>query len=157
MELFGILLSIPVAIVVNSLYCLFLERVVMKYPRVRRAYRRISFLVLAMFGLELVVLLTIGPVRARGFFGPGFYTAHIILFLLSTPALANSLVLRERRGEFGQWYVAAAICTVLAFFLVLLPYSVSESLFGIDGEAGPYREVLVNVSPQYSETVQPHH
>jgi hypothetical protein len=37
-----------------------------------------------------------------------------------------------------KWYVVSSLCTVLAFFLVLLEYHVSEQLFGIDGIGGPY-------------------
>jgi hypothetical protein len=42
MELLGILLSIPVALVLNVLYCLFLDRVVLRFPRFRRVLRFLS-------------------------------------------------------------------------------------------------------------------
>ena len=44
----------------------------------------------------------------------------------------NSLVLRQRRGFVVSWYIAGALCTVFAFFLVLLQCSVSEWLYGIE-------------------------
>jgi hypothetical protein len=142
MELLGIVLSIPVAFVASMLYCLFLARVLLKFERPSRWLRMVSRIVMAMFAAELIMLVTLGPVRSRGLLGPGFYVAHLIFFFLGTPALANLLVLRPRRGVLAKWYLAAAVCTVFAFLLVLLQYSVSESLYGINDEDGPYSEVV---------------
>jgi hypothetical protein len=44
----------------------------------------------------------------------------------------------ENPPDTPKWYVVPSLCTVLAFFLVLLEYQVSEQLFGIDGIGGPY-------------------
>jgi hypothetical protein len=142
MELLSIVLSIPLAFVSSMLYCLFLARVLLRFERVSRWLRIVSRIVMASFAAEIILLVTLGPVRSRGLLGPGFYIAHVILFFLSTPALANLLVLRPRPGAVGTWYVAGTICTAFAFFLVLLQYTVSESLFGIDGENGPYSQVV---------------
>jgi len=142
MELLGIVLSIPVAFVASMLYCLLLDRIVLKLEGTSRWLRTVSLIILVLFAAELILLVTLGPVRSRGLLGPGFYAAHIIFFSLGTPALANLLVLRPRRGVLAKWYVAAAVCTLFAFFLVLLQYSVSESLYGINDEDGPYSEVV---------------
>lgn len=132
MELFGIALSVPVAFVASMLYCFFLDRVVLKFERPRRWLRFTSYFVLAFFAAELAMLLTLGAVRSRAIFGPSFYVVHLILFFISVPALANFLVLRQRRGFVANWYIAGALCTVFAFFLVLLQYGVSEALYGIE-------------------------
>jgi hypothetical protein len=146
MELFGIAFSIPVAFVASMLYCLFLARVVVNFERPRRWLRFTSRLVLALFAAELALLVSLGSVRSRGLLGPSFYVVHLIFFFLGAPALANLLVLRPRRGFFAKWYVAGALCTVFAFFLVLLQYTVSESLYGIDGDNGPYSKVVTHDS-----------
>jgi len=132
MELFGIALSIPVAFVASMLYCFFQDRVVLKFEHARRWLRFASYFVLAFFGAELAMLFTFGAVRSRAILGPSFDVFHELLFFVSVPALANSLVLRQRRGFVATWYIAGALCTVFAFFLVLLQYSVSESLYGIE-------------------------
>lgn len=93
---------------------------------------------LAVLVVEIGSLVTIGSVRSRGFFGPGFYVTHIVLFFLGPPALANVLLLRTGTSMRSHWYTAGFLCTVFAFLLVLLQYTVSESLYGIDGEGGPY-------------------
>jgi hypothetical protein len=138
MELFGIIGSIPVALTCCMLYCLLLAKVISKFQRISYILKFASVLVLAAFVAEIVLLITIGSVRSRGFFGPGFYVTHIILFFLGPPALANMQLLRTRSRMRGQWYTAAFLCTAFAFILVLLQYTVSESLYGIDGEGGPY-------------------
>ena len=132
MELFGIAFSIPVAFVASMLYCLLLARVIAKYEQPSRWLRVTSCLVLASFACELALLVSLGTVRSRSLLGPGFYVAHLILFFLGPPALANLLVLRTQNGFIAKWYVAGALCTVFAFFLVLLQYTVSESLYGIE-------------------------
>ena len=39
-------------------------------------------------------------------------------------------------------YVAGSRCTVLAFFLILLQYNVSEALYGNDGDNGPCSQLF---------------
>ena len=139
MEAFGILLSIPVAFVASMLYCLLLAKVVSRFTRLRRCLRFVSYGVLSLFVVEIVFLVTLGAVRSRCILGSAFYVAHSVCFFLCTPALANVLVLHPTRGSLSAWYVAGTLCTMLAFFLVLLQYDVSESLYGIDGDDGPFR------------------
>ncbi|MGH9579234.1 MAG: hypothetical protein ACRD3R_17485, partial [Terriglobales bacterium] len=124
MELFGIVLSIPVAFVASMVYCLFLAKLVSRSDRLSRWLLRASHIVLLLFSVELVLLVALGAVRSRGLLGPGFYVAHIFFFFVGTPALANSLVLRSGRGFFAKWFVAGVLCTMFALFLVLLQYSV---------------------------------
>lgn len=138
MELFGVTFSIPVALVANILYCFFLDRVVLKFERASRWLRFMSYFALGFFVGELVMLFTLGTVRSRAILGPKFNVAHVIVFFISVPALANSLILaqhresKERRDFLGMWYIAAALCTILSFFLLLMQYRVSESLYGIE-------------------------
>jgi hypothetical protein len=141
MELFGIVLSIPVAFVASMLYCLLVAKVVSKFELFGRYLRLASFGVLSLFAVEILLLVTLGAVRSRALLGPAFYIAHIVLFFLCTPALASVLVLRRTPGVLRTWYIAGVLCTIFAFFLVLLQYGVSESLYGIDGENGPYSRV----------------
>jgi len=138
MELFGIFLSIPVSFVACMLYSLLLSKFVYKFTILSRALRIISTVVLSLFAVEVVLLITIGAVKSRGILGPGFYVAHLIFFFLCPPALANVLVLRSKPGSLSRWWVAGTLCTILAFCLVLLQYGVSEVLYGIDGDNGPY-------------------
>jgi len=132
MELFGIAQSIPVALVASMLYCFLLDRVVFKFERPRRWLLVTSYVVLALFAAELVIVLTVGPERGSAIFGPSFYVVHLRLFFLTVPAFANFLLLKPHRRFVDSWYVASFLCTVLAFFLVLLQYHVSESLYGIE-------------------------
>ena len=88
--------------------------------------------------MEVLLLVTVGAVRARTILGPRFYAAHVALFFLGTPALANILVLRKGAGLLSRWYTAVPLCTGFALVLVLLQYGVSEALYGIDGDNGPF-------------------
>jgi hypothetical protein len=130
------------------LYCLLLVKVVAKLKQISQFLRIVSTLILGLFAVELVLLVTLGAVRSRGLLGPSFYVVHIGLFFLGTPALANLLILRRNSEPFRIWYVVGLICTAFAFFLVLLQYSVSESLYGIDGDNGPYSCISLVSTPK---------
>ena len=138
MELLGIMPSVPLAFTCCMLYCLLLANVISRFQRLANLLKLLSILVLIVFVVEIVFLVTIGPVRSRGILGPGFYFTHVILFFLGPPALASLLVLKAGPQVYRKWYIAGILCTAFAFFLVLLQYTVSESLYGIDGEGGPY-------------------
>jgi hypothetical protein len=137
-ELFGIILSVPVAFMTSMVYCALLAKVVRRLDRVRRFLLRVSLIVLGSFVVELVLLSKLGTVRSRAVVGPGFYVAHTVFFFLGTPALANALILGRRCSLVAWWYVAGAVRTIFAIFLILLQYSVSEALYGVDGAGGPY-------------------
>ncbi len=62
-----------------------------KFERPSRWLRFFSSFVLASFAAELALLVSLGSVRSRSLLGPGFYVAHVILFLIGTPALAVRL------------------------------------------------------------------
>jgi hypothetical protein len=138
MEIFAILLSIPVAFVANTLYCLFLSKRVAVEGSAGRVLRVSSRIVFALFVIEIILLIALGAVRSRAAFGPAFNAFHLSLFFLGPPALGSWLILRVRQRFFSKWYVATVLCTFFAFCLVLLQYGVSESLYGIDGVGGPY-------------------
>ena len=95
----------------------------------RRLLYWASFVILGLFLVEVVLLSKLGTVRSRAVIGPGFYVVHVLILFLGPPALANALVLRENGPFVTRWYFAGAICTIFAFYLVLLQYDVSESLW----------------------------
>ena len=131
MEIFGIVLSIPAAFVVSTVYSFLLSRVITRIDPLRRFLWMASIGVLLLFVIEVALLITIGAVRSGAILGPGFYVAHLVIFFTGPPALANVLILRNPRGIF-PWYWAVPVCTAFAFVLVLLQYGVSEALYGID-------------------------
>ena len=138
MELFGIVLSIPVAFVMSMAYCAVLAHAIRWVEGLRRWLYAVSLVVLAGFLCEVVLLATLGAIGSRAVVGPAFYLAHVVFFLLGTPALANVLLLRKRGPVVRRWYLAGVLCTAFAFCLVLLQYGVSEALYGVDGTNGPY-------------------
>lgn len=138
MEVFGILFSIPVSFVASLVYCFLLTKFVVRQQTLSRLMWHVSVAVLIAFGAEILLLSTLGAIRARGLLGPGFYVGHVVLFFLGTPALANVLLLRRRPKRSVPWYVAVPFCVVFALVLVLLQYAVSEALYGIDGDNGPF-------------------
>src|SRR5262245_28134582 len=138
MELFGIVLSVPAAFIASIGYCFVPAKMVIWFDKVSRCLWWTSAGLLMAFVIELILLSTVGPVRARQLIGATFYPAHLLLFFLGTPALANVLILRKKSAFLRRWYAAVPLCTVLALALVLLQYGVSEALYGINGDDGPF-------------------
>jgi hypothetical protein len=138
MEVFGIMASIPAALIATFLYRLFLIDFILSRDNIRKWFIFGSCVVLLGLLIEVILLSWLGAVRSRGLLGSGFSFAHFVIFVLGTPALANILVLRSRAAFLREAFVVVPLCTVLAFCLVLLQYRVSEELYGIDGQGGPY-------------------
>ncbi len=138
MEIYGIMLSVPAAFAVTAVYGKF----ILKYKGLSASARRFlysaSLVLLVCFGIELALVGGIGPVRSRTLFGPAFSVAHLALFFLAVPAMCNALLLGPERTRVTNVYVAAAICAAFALVVVLLQYSVSEALYGLDGSSGPF-------------------
>jgi hypothetical protein len=70
MELFGIVLSVPVAFVASLVYCFILARGIVRFPTARRRLWWMSAGILAWFCIEVALLVTMGAVGARRFLGP---------------------------------------------------------------------------------------
>jgi len=131
MEILGIVLSIPVAFVASAVYCFLVSRFVLRREVLRRALWLASAALMILFGIEVTLLITIGALRSQAIVGPAFYAAHLAIFFLGPPALANLLILPRRRGA-TQWYWTVPLCTLFAFVLVLLQVGVSEALYGVE-------------------------
>ena len=138
MEIFGIILSIPVALVASTIYITFIRWIVGKLPRLDTPLILGGGTILAIFAVAIIFLATIGAVKSRAIIGSTFYGLHLAIFFLGVPALANVLVLPDR-GRITT-PLAVTLCTVFAFILVLMQYGVAEALYGIDGNNGPYSE-----------------
>jgi len=137
LESLGIILSVPAAFLASLAYCRMIALLLGRWPWLRRPLGRASFAVLCAFGIELVLLLAFGPLRCRAAIGPAFFVGHIALFLLTIPALANSVLLRVEARSAWQWRIAL-LCAVFALLVVDVQYTVTEALFGPDGIGGPY-------------------
>jgi hypothetical protein len=137
-ELFGIICSIPAALAASAIYFFAMRWLLRTQPGIATILGPSSALVLAALAVEWTLLGTIGTVRSRAVVGPLFYPLHLVLFLLSLPALANLLILKRRAQESQLLVETAILCTLLALPLVITQYAVSDALYGIDGKGGPY-------------------
>lgn len=99
--------------------------------------RLLSAFVLALIAVEVAIYCWIGAVKARALIGPGLEVVHLLLFIVGVPSLANLFIL-GRADANQRWKYAVVPCTALAFVLVMMNIYVSESLYGIDGQGGPY-------------------
>src|SRR5215204_2708822 len=111
MELLGIALSVPAAFIASLTYCLIIAKVVRRFDRVSRVLWWRSGGVLTWFVLEVLLLLTLGAVRARTMMDPAFYRAHLSVFFLGAPALANVLLLRRGGPSAGTSPCSSARCS----------------------------------------------
>ena len=138
MEIFAIMFSIPAVAVATFVYSQLIARTgAINRGRPLAAIRLFSGVVLGLIALEMIMLLAIGTIHTRELGGSSYYSIHGVLFLGGVPSLANLIVLgnKDRLDRFGY---SVLLCTILAFVLVLMEYGVSEALFGIDGQGGPY-------------------
>ena len=138
MELFGLMCSVPAAFAASAIYFFVLRWLLRRLPWIKTVLVPGSTLVLVGLAVEWILLGTIGTLRSRAAIGPLFFPLHTVLFFLSVPALANLLIVKRDPRERELWAEVAILCSVLAFPVVLIQYSVSETLYGINGTEGPY-------------------
>jgi hypothetical protein len=138
MEVFGILLSVPVAFFLNAAVAGLAWRFVRPVARLRRLVMWASAIVLGATVVEWVAVASLGAVALRRSLGPAFYAGHLLLFIAGAPALACALTLRLRRMGWTRLLLIATACAAFALILVLLQYGVSEALYGVNGDDGPF-------------------
>ena len=131
MELFAIILSAPAAFVASAAYCVLIVRLTGAWTRLRAPLLVGSVAVLSLIAAEALVLILRGAARAHSMLGASYYAAHLVLFVVGTPALANVLVLGRYRARIGKWYIAAPICALFAMATTVMQYTVSEAIHGI--------------------------
>jgi hypothetical protein len=95
-----------------------------------------SRIVLFLLLIELLLNLTVGAVQSRALVGVIFYPWHVLLLVLSIPALVHALVLARSRES--RWLVVATASAALGVVLAVQQLYLSEALYGIDGTGGPY-------------------
>ena len=138
MEVFGILFSVPLAAVATLMYSVIVARVRwFNRGRPLAVIRRLSTLALVLIAAEILACSIVGAVQARAMIGPTFVVIHLMLFFLGVPSLSNLFVLGKDDAS-ERWKYAIVPCTALAFVLVMMNIYVSEALYGIDGQGGPY-------------------
>ncbi|MDB5345572.1 MAG: hypothetical protein JWP89_3949 [Schlesneria sp.] len=141
MELFGILFSFPAALIASLIYATLVQQISSAWPPVGRPLRVGSYFVFTGLAVELVILIILGAVDGRRLLGPAFYVGHLLIFFLGPPALANVLILQRRAPALARPWIACLPCAFFALFLVLLQYGVTEALYGIDGDNGPFSQL----------------
>ena len=130
MELFGIILSIPGAFLASVTYRCLLIWFSEVYPLAVRMIIFASRCVLIAILLEWAALATWSAVELHHFLGVFYYKFHSLLFLAGTPSLINVIVLADPQKPRVITNLVILLATLLGFTLVLVEFSVSDSIFG---------------------------
>jgi len=138
MELFGIILSVPMAFVASSIYSVIIKKLTMKWKILTIPILWISIIILSLIIMEFFCVITFGTIKLREIIGQSYYPIHAFLFFLALPSLVNVMRLQKRINFMSKWYVIGVTCAFFGLCIVLMQYTVSESLYGIDGIGGPY-------------------
>ena len=138
MESFGIALALLGGLVAAPLFCLLLVKLVRLFPSVATLAFRIAVVAVALFGVELLLVCTVGIIGTRKLIGPAFFPAHALLTLGVAPACACPLLLGARRNLSRWWPLVAVLCWLIGAAAIFYQYDVAETLYGIDGRGGPY-------------------
>lgn len=132
MEIFAIYLAGPAAFVASAVYSLLLGRLIDVWPVMKRPLLFVSIAVVALIVFEAATVLMLHPTPSARSIGMPLYAAHLLLFVLGVPALANLLVVGPFGSRTGKWYVVAPVCALFAMAITVMQYVVSEAVFGIE-------------------------
>lgn len=138
MEIVGIILSIPMAFITSSIYSILIKKIINKWKPLAKPVFWISALILSLVCLEFLGVIIMGTLTLRQELGQLYYPIHSCLFILTLPSLVNIMVIQKRIHFLSKWYTIGVICALFGLSVVILQYSVSETLYGIDGTSGPY-------------------
>jgi hypothetical protein len=144
MEVFAIILSLPGGLLIGLIYAAVADALASQFRWLAKPVFCTSIIILVGLVLELVLLATMGAVRSRGLLGPSFLLIHFVSFVLGAPALANVLVVPRPMRYRGHQIVAGVAFGLMFMGLVILQYGVSEALYGINGDNGPFSLLLGN-------------
>jgi hypothetical protein len=138
MEGFAIILSLPGGLFIGFIYAIVARALTSEFRWLIKPVLYTSIIILVCLVSELVLLATFGAVRSRSLLGPPFSLIHFINFVLGAPALANVLVVPRRMYYQGHQIVAGMAFGLMFTILVILQYCVSEALYGVNGDSGPF-------------------
>ncbi len=140
MELFGIIFSVPVIFISSIIYSFIIKKVTDKYGLLRKPLLLISALIFVLVFLEFIGVITFGVIKFHEYIGAYFYSIHTVFFFLAVPALVNIMQLQKKYPFLSVWHIIGVFCAIYGLGVVLLQYTVSEALFGIDGIGGLNKE-----------------
>src|SRR6185312_7931264 len=103
METFGILFSIPGAFIASAIYRILLITAATRWRWIRPIFLTASWLVLGGGGAECTLLTVHGAIGTRSLVGPAYYQAHLLVFVLGTPALVNVMILNDVSRRTRWW------------------------------------------------------
>jgi len=138
MEAFGIAIALAGGLVAAPIFCFVLAKVVRRFSRVAALLFVVSVPLILLYASELIVVSMRGVLSTRAMIGPVYFLIHVVLTLSSAPALACVLIL-GRRSPAAWWPLTAAICWFVGAGSIFYQYDVTETLYGIDGQGGPYQ------------------
>jgi hypothetical protein len=137
-EAFGIALALVGGLAAAPIFCLALAKMVRPFPRVAFLAFWIAVPLVLLYASEVLLVLTRGVLSTRALIGPSYFLIHVLLTFSAAPALACVLIL-GRRSLSTWWPLVAAICWLVGAGSVFYQYDVAETLYGIDGQGGPYQ------------------
>jgi hypothetical protein len=138
-EAFGIALVLVGGLVAAPIFCLALAKMVRPFPRVAFLAFWIAVPLVLLYASEVLLVLTRGVLFTRALIGPSYFLIHVLLTFSAAPAFACVLIL-GRRSLSTWWPLVAAICWLVGAGSVFYQYDVAETLYGIDGQGGPYQQ-----------------
>lgn len=132
MELFGIMFSVPAAFVTSAVYAVLVRRFVAGRSPFDRALLWVSAVIVGVWAIEFLYVVALLVSNQGNSIQLIPYSIHLVLFFLIVPSTANIVQFQKTWPFVSKWYFTAAICTFTALVAVLLQYTVSEAIFGID-------------------------
>ena len=138
MDTLGLFLGIPVAYAANVFYVLLVRFGVFRFRGLWPWLLVASYFILACAVFDLAFNSALGAIETRTIIGRAYWGIHLLVFAFGGPALANVLVLTDKKAWSRRWPIAMVVCGLFGVFLVFFQYGVVDALFGPDGVGGPF-------------------
>lgn len=131
--LYVILVAMPISFVAGSVYCVIIKRLTIKWKFLINPILLISALILSLVLLDFLGVAIFGVIKLQEITGQSYLPIHAFLPSLALPSLVNVMSLQKKINFLSMWYVIGIACALFGLGFVLLGYYISESLYGING------------------------
>lgn len=136
MELFGIIFAMPVLIVIAFSHYAIVRRLI-EFPGILVFLKVVSILLVLSFVLEVLIFLSYGMTNSYLDFESLMKFLRLVNFIFFIPAVCNLIVMTKVNRII---FILVPTWFVLGISMILANITISEEMYGIDGNGGSIRE-----------------
>jgi len=129
MELFAILLVIPISFIISLIYFKIISYIIAKWSFFSKWILLSSKFIILLCVVEFSLIIFLGVSTLQNMSNGLYYVIHLGLFFLLLPSFINIIIIKI--SFLNKWYIAVPVSVIFSIIIIFYQIFVSERLFGI--------------------------